>query len=213
MITEEMKEYILTMMESKTYKINDDKRLKNLFTDEEIKINAPMTEDEIILYLQEMKKKCSECGSFYMYPFVYKENNICEECNHLHVEKQKRLWEQITEYYISKGMVYCSICNKEKNEYDRFHFDHINMFDKTDSVCNMVKDELDIDSIRREIDKCQLLCIHCHLMVTKLEHKHGFIRMKKELHTQNIDECRELYKATMMPIYDILRKNIRNIIE
>ena len=77
----------------------------------------------------------------------------------------------------------------------------------------MVKDELDIDSIRREIDKCQLLCIHCHNMVTKLEHKLGFIQMKKELPIKQLDKCKELYRTTMQPIYDILRKNMHTIIE
>jgi len=150
LFTDEIKEYILTMMESKTYKINDDERLKNLFN-EDIKVNTPMTEAEIVDYLNEIKKICFECGASYIYPFVYKENNICEECNHLHLEKHKELWKQITDYCINKGMVCCSLCNKERNDYNRFHFDHINMFDKNDSVCNMVKEELDIEIIRKRL--------------------------------------------------------------
>jgi hypothetical protein len=56
LITDELKAYILTMMESKTYKLNDDERLKNLFNDEDIKVNTPMTEAEIVDYLNETKK-------------------------------------------------------------------------------------------------------------------------------------------------------------
>jgi hypothetical protein len=110
-------------------------------------------------------------------------------------------------------MVNCSLCDKERNDYNRFHFDHINIFDKTDSVCNMVKDDLDIECIKREIDKCQLLCIHCHYIVTRIEHKLGFIQMKKELPIKKIDKCKEIYNTKMQPIYDMIRKNMHTIME
>ena len=213
LITDELKAYILTMMENKQYKINEDDTIKQLLTDEDIKVKETMNEEDIIQYLNETKRKCDECGSSYMYPFVYKENNICEECNHIHIEKHTHLWKQIMDYCIRKGMINCSLCDKERNDYNRFHFDHINIFVKTDSVCNMVKDELDIECIKREIDKCQLLCIHCHYMVTRLEHKLGFIRMKKELPIKHLDKCKELYNTTMQPIYTILRKNMHTIMK
>ena len=67
--------------------------------------NPKKYSSDIIQYLNETKRKCEECGSFYMYPFVYKEHNICEDCNHLHIEKHTHLWKQIMEYCTCKGMV------------------------------------------------------------------------------------------------------------
>jgi len=48
---------------------------------------------------------------------------------------------------------------------NRFHYDHIDMFDKTDSICKMIKDGTDMTAIYEEINKCQLLCISCHIVV------------------------------------------------
>jgi hypothetical protein len=61
-ITDELKEYILTMMENKKYNINADDTIKKLLTDEEIKVKETMNEEDIIQYLNETKRKCDECG-------------------------------------------------------------------------------------------------------------------------------------------------------
>ena len=45
------------------------------------------------------------------------------------------MWAEIKEY---KPIV-CYICNKrQRTKGERFHYDHLNMFDKSESVCSMV---------------------------------------------------------------------------
>ena len=56
LITDELKAYILTMMENKQYKINEDDTIKQLLTDEDIKVKETMNEEDIIQYLNETKK-------------------------------------------------------------------------------------------------------------------------------------------------------------
>jgi hypothetical protein len=50
MITDELKAYILTMMENKQYKINEDDTIKNLLMDEDIKVKEPMTEEDYPIF-------------------------------------------------------------------------------------------------------------------------------------------------------------------
>lgn len=61
------------------------------------------------------------------------------------------------------------------------HYDHLNMLNKSESICEMVKTGAPMDDIYREMDKCQLLCISCHKIVTKMEHLCGFVRLKKQI--------------------------------
>lgn len=46
----------------------------------------------------------------------------------------------------------------------------------------------DIEEICKEIDKCQILCIECHNIVTDLEIKIGFIKIKTQLSKQSVNK-------------------------
>jgi hypothetical protein len=73
-----------------------------------------------------------------------------------------------------------------------------------------------IDIILHEIKKCQLLCVSCHSLVTKVEQKLGFtgikINMKKEFSGEEyhikMKEYEELYKKHMSIVYDKISKNL-----
>jgi len=45
----------------------------------------------------------------------------------------------------------------------------------------MVNECVNIEEIYSEIDKCQILCLSCHHIVTDIEHKLGFTRIKQTL--------------------------------
>jgi len=70
----------------------------------------------------------------------------------------------------------CAFCGKKRI---KMHFDHINMFEKTDCISTMHYKGYSKEEIIAEIDKCQLLCIHCHKKVTRTEIKHGFFKKKR----------------------------------
>jgi hypothetical protein len=94
------------------------------------------------------------------------------------------------------------------------------MFDKTSSICEMVRTGIPLSDIYTELDKCQLLCVSCHKLVTKIEHQSGFIRFKKQItkkfyETEDITKQEELrlqysekYREFMSKIYPILKEII-----
>ena len=55
------------------------------------------------------------------------------------------------------------------------------MFDKGNSICSMVNEGNIIDDIYIELDKCQILCLSCHHIVTDIENNLVFTRIKQNL--------------------------------
>jgi len=52
-----------------------------------------------------------------------------------------------------------------------FDFDHRDPSQKQFNICDAVKQNLDVDVIRAEMDKCDLLCANCHRLKTIIEAK------------------------------------------
>ena len=128
----------------------------------------------------------------------------CLNCGNVILEFSKnRIW---------KGKIYCDSCwDSRKGE--RFHYDHLNMFDKTDSICCMVDRGDDMEDIFSELDKCQILCLSCHHIVTSIEQKCGFTRIKTSLTRKynNGDISEEKYneeKRRYQGIYELKMKSI-----
>ena len=174
-------------------------------------------------YLSRIKKdvmKCHQCNKdiFNIQTNTirsWKENKLCDICWGSYDKERYILWEQIKEHTSPQ----CAICNNTRTiNSERYHFDHKNMFDKGTSICSMVKEGSDIDDIYKEIDKCQYVCISCHHIITDIERKLPFTRIKRNLTRKlNNDEIDEeeyeqqkqgigtKYIQTMNPIYEKLR--------
>jgi hypothetical protein len=147
------------------------------------------------------KRKCNHCDSYILF------GNICAECcNKL---KEENII-QVLDYLEKKGMICCNFCNARcGKDYSGFHFDHLNMFNKSNTIWALVCSTNNINLIYTEIDKCQLLCISCHKLVTKLEQAYGFTRMKikytKGGSKRTQSELEEEYNKVMLPIYEKIR--------
>lgn len=64
-------------------------------------------------------------------------------------------------YYEQKLNCKCAKCGVEyPNEPYLFDFDHLEDFEKKDSVSQLLSYSINI--VKKEIDKCQLLCVICH---------------------------------------------------
>jgi len=70
----------------------------------------------------------------------------------------------------------CTFCGIQDAN---MHYDHINMFDKKDSICSLAKRGCSKDEIMEEVNKCQLLCLPCHATITRLERKYGLTNKKR----------------------------------
>jgi len=140
---------------------------------------------------------CSVCGCAIKYIYKWKGSVVCGPC---YITVHEKLSDDVNEYIRHRGLTKCSFCDKERRRIYGFHLDHLNMFDKNESVISMISRGDAIDDIKAEVDKCQLLCVDCHMLVTGAERDCKFIQAK----SKKINE-RELYDAVMPTIYEKIR--------
>ena len=129
------------------------------------------------------------------------EQRTCYSC---YIEKYNELSAKIEDYLKQIGMTECKICGIPRSGIAGFNFDHINMFNKDDNVGLMICRGAEYHTIIEEINKCQILCISCHRMVTALEAKLGFFKAKRRK-----IESKEKYDTIMTRVYEIIRQEVR----
>ena len=182
---------------------------------------------DISTYIKNLEiVNCFECNTLLFNTsnnstMCWKGNCLCDICWHAHSKERDALWKEIKEYKEIK----CCICDKQKiSEGGRFHYDHLNMFDKVDSIFCMVNRGDDINVICNELNKCQILCVPCHNIVTELENRLGFTRIKtmltkqfnnnelsKEEYNREQGKYQKIYYDKFIDIYRQLKKEIQNI--
>jgi hypothetical protein len=101
---------------------------------------------------------------------------ICDICWIGHKNEREQLWSLAREYKELK----CNICEDRRVD-TSYHYDHLSMFNKDSSIYELINNGDNIITIYTEIDKCQILCVRCHSIVTSIEHKSGFTRLKSNL--------------------------------
>ncbi len=177
---------------------------------------SKLTDDFVDILLE--KKTCEVCNNCQYKPLnTWKGKKECNEC-YQHDNEIKELWKQVNKFCIENKMTHCAFCNKEKTIKTSFNYDHLNMFDKLESVGTLVYNGNDIEIIINEVKKCQLLCVDCHSIVTKMEQKLGFtlikINMKKEFEGDELikktKEYADLYNMYIYPMYDRIRNKLQN---
>ena len=84
----------------------------------------------------------------------------------------------INEYKKSLGG--CCICEYVNDDLLRFfHMDHIDPEDKSICISQMITmAKYDIEDIKIELEKCRLLCAHCHMIHTQKQRNTGVISTK-----------------------------------
>jgi hypothetical protein len=177
-------------------------RKKGIVLEEEV-----IEEFDIESYIDSITlHKCIDCDMMVLL------NDRCSPCHKVYMDaKNKRIMEYVT----SKGMNKCNFCGVPRIDdcCTGFHFDHINMFLKTGTVGLMIGNDTDNNKIMEEIDKCQLLCVSCHSLVTKIEVKNGFIQQKIKLNKGfgNIEELVADYDRVMGPVYEKIKEKFRGV--
>lgn len=158
---------------------------------------------------------CHYCNQMQYILHHCKDIDICSDC---YCSRTKCLTDKISEYIRSECNNQCAFCMKEYSQNSRFHFDHINMFSKEDTIGLMIKRLEDIDTILDEAKKCQLLCYSCHYVVTKLEVNNGFIKAKTKLTrrskkgediTADNEKLYKEYETVMYPYYEKIKHAIQ----
>jgi hypothetical protein len=235
-LKEQIKKYILTtdcLEKTMDEHFNDMSALFNITSNmcetlyktipiDELIVGRPINIDKYLQNITEtLSKKCKECNKNMICiqantHRIWNGNDICDTCWCKYEEQRNATWEKIQTY----KKIECEICQiKQIHKSERFHYDHLNMFNKDKSICSMVNEGVCVEDICAEIDKCQILCLSCHHIVTDIEHKLGFTRIKqsltrrlnqKELSEEEYDKMKTEYQAIyakkMKQIYDHLKK-------
>lgn len=174
--------------------------------------SAILATDEDIFYSILSYRKCGNCErDLYRKSHVWRGRQLCSSC---HTEAKRGITADLSACIAEAYGRGCTFCNVRVG---RFHLDHINMFSKEKSVCDMLDDGDPEEDIIREIAKCQLLCIDCHSLVTVFEHRRGFIKKKKHLNKkitagEDVTEFRATlyaeYEKVMTKIYPLIRARV-----
>jgi hypothetical protein len=174
--------------------------------------------DDIVTLMKELQHTCTHCSVvFYSQPCIWKEKEYCEECHSKLFELNMiELWEFIRDYSMKQQKDCCNLCKKkmiiDKDNIRRCHYDHVNMFNKSNSICTMIHTGIDIETILDEIDMCQLLCISCHNIVTKIEHMCGFIRVKRAIQKEYNETSDDNKRNELMKKYSDTYENFMSSI-
>jgi len=150
---------------------------------------------------------------------TWKDKKICDKCFSDTTLEREEMWNLISNY----KPIQCLFCNiKKESKEERFQYDHINMFDKEESICTMVLEGLPIEQIYKEIDKCQILCVSCHQLITHIERALGFTQEKraltrklnlneitKEEHEIQLQNYQKMYNEIMLPIYESIKEKLK----
>lgn len=148
---------------------------------------------------------CELCNTNYYHKQLnrmWNNKNICDLCWCNFEKKRQSVWDKINSF---KNNV-CEICGiNRENTKMRFHYDHINLFDKENSICKMINDGFSFDNIVNEVNKCQYICINCHTLITEIERQYGFTQYKIQL-VKNFNNGKLTQEE-----YNIKQKVIENI--
>lgn len=184
---------------------------------------SKICESDIDQIMKKLETVCNKCNRrIFNTPLSWGENNYCEECHYELFNNEINIrWKQIAEYSCKTGKDKCNICNKI---YDfmpqslcKFNYDHKNMFEKSNTIYAMNKRGMNLEDIYKEIDLCQLLCVSCHTIITSIEQKTGFNRIKinmtREFNKTNNVEQKEKISKYYSEIYENYMNNIYKIIK
>lgn len=77
-------------------------------------------------------------------------------------QRRAEMWKLIQDYKQARG---CSNCGYK--EYPQaLQFDHLR--DKKANVSDLIRSDYSLETIMKEIEKCQILCANCHAVITHL---------------------------------------------
>jgi len=134
-----------------------------------------------------MKKKCSKCGKIKSYQEFTKKsgrkdglNSQCKNCTR---KMTKKHYQENTQYYIDKSkkqqefLVEWYNDYKKKNECEKcgekkwyvLQFHHRDSKEKETEISSAVRNGWSLNRLKKEIEKCDILCSNCHIEYHYLE--------------------------------------------
>ena len=118
---------------------------------------------------------------------------VCGLCRAFH---ESLITLRMYEYILQEVKKPCRFCGRVEV---KKNFDHVNMFEKSGTVGMMVIRGCPESAILKEIQKCQILCVDCHRVVTSYEMRRGFMKKKRAL---NREHGGDAARAMLIAEYD-----------
>ena len=128
-----------------------------------------------------IKKKCNKHGITDFYFDINSNTYRCSECRKQNVSNKRRKNKRILVEY--KGGK-CEKCGYDKC-IDALEFHHIDPKTKDFGISN--GNTISIDKLKKEVDKCILVCSNCHKEI----HYNLFIEKQKEIENQISNNLKE----------------------
>ena len=121
-------------------------------------------------------KYCEDCSMCAVGAYkIVDGRRVCGLCRAFHENLiTLRMYDYILQE-VKKPCRFCGRIDVKKN------FDHVNMFEKEGTVGIMVMQGCPESGLLKEIQKCQILCVDCHRVVTSYEMRRGFMKKKSAL--------------------------------
>jgi hypothetical protein len=165
-----------------------------------------------------LRKACTACHRvFYDAGHDWRGEIECDECSRSHCRERRALWAGVESAYHS-----CEWCGRKRAEGACLQLDHLNMFEKGDSVCSMINRGDSLETILAEAAQCQVLCASCHSVVTSVERQLGLHRAKGSLTrsaandeadlsavSEGYAELADVYAAQMRVLYPLIRASMQ----
>ena len=83
-------------------------------------------------------------------------------------QKRAEKWSAVQSIKIQRG---CADCGYNAHGV-ALQFDHMDGFDKKNTVSNLIRSDYGWEAIMAEIDKCEVVCANCHAIRTKARGQH-----------------------------------------
>lgn len=130
---------------------------------------------------------CNRCQqAFYGLRFLkyrIRDSRYCRDCwfrpgfQQDYCSEKKVLEQKVHTYLLEQNRTHCKICEctllEENGLRTYYEFDHLDVSNKKGNIGKMIMSLEKIEDIKAEINRCRLLCDHCHSLVTQMERDAG----------------------------------------
>ena len=104
-----------------------------------------------------LQSNCRECNKKYLKEHYKKNHSYYLEKNKRYKEKYRK---EAYEYLRQAAKDGCVVCGED--DFRCLHFNHINPAEKKGAICHMVNRQVNLDIIKEETAKCNVMCANCH---------------------------------------------------
>jgi hypothetical protein len=157
-----------------------------------------------------MKRQCLKCSAYIPYQKTIngkrhnlKNRKFCLDCSPFKqhntrnlLEPRRDKWERSARHRMKlkwrlvfyKGGV-CKKCGYDKEYYCAYTFHHRNPEEKEFEIANAISRGMGWNRLRKEADKCDLLCVRCHFEIHSLRWLDESIKVREELRRRSSERA------------------------